>query len=86
MYDTINDLFRSTIPSREDYHADKEYSEAEILFIKAYGQVMSNLDDPELQQRFDDALDELTLADQRIMFCRGFRLGSRLTAESFADA
>lgn len=86
MYDTINDLFNGNInPYRESRSSDEEYAEAELVFVKVYGQIMKKLDDPELQERFDDAFAELTQAGERIMFCRGFRLGARLTAESFAD-
>ena len=87
MHDTITDLYYGDIqPYEERRFSDSEYSEALRLFDRLYDEVMEKLSDSELQERFDDALAELTQAGERIMFCRGFRLGLRLAAESFLNA
>ncbi len=55
------------------------------MFDKLYEQVMEKLGDNEQQERFDDTFAELSQAGERIMLCRGFRLGAKLTAECFTE-
>ena len=83
MYDTINDLFYGDIAPWGDNFHDSEYDEAQRLYDKLYDKMMECLGDHELQERFDDARADLANAGERIMFCRGFRLGLKLAAESF---
>ncbi len=86
MYETITELFYGSIqPYEERCDCDSEYVEACRLLDRLYDQVMERLGDRELQERFDDALSDRSQACERIMFCRGFRLGLRLAAESFLD-
>lgn len=39
----------------------------------------------DLRERIEAAAHELIYAQGRVLFCEGFRLGMRMTAESFID-
>lgn len=86
MYDTLDKLFRGDInPFEAPRYNDAELLEAQQLFHKLMDKVQQRLGDNDLFEKLNDALYDLTFAQERVLFCEGFRLGVRLTAESFMD-
>lgn len=85
MYDTLEKLFCGEIaPIEAERSHDPELLEAQKLFNKLMDDANAKLGDV-LRERLEAAAHELIFAQQRVLFCEGFRLGLRLTAESFID-
>lgn len=86
MYDTLEKLFCGDInPFEAPRYQDNELLEAQQLFNKLMDKVHQRLGDNELFEKLNDALYDLTYAQERVLFCEGFRLGVRMTAESFME-
>ncbi len=85
MYDTLEKLFYGEItPIEAERSHDPELLEAQKLFNKLMDDANAKLGDI-LRERLEAAAHELIFAQERVLFCEGFRLGVRLTAESFVN-
>ena len=85
MYDTLEKLFHGEIdPFGAGRSHNPELLEAQRLFNKLMDGAGSKLGN-DLRERIEAAAHELVYAQSRVLFCEGFRLGMRITAESFID-
>lgn len=85
MYDTLEKLFYGEIaPIEAERSHDPELLEAQKLFNKLMDDANAKLGDV-LRERIEAAAHELIFAQERVLFCEGFRLGVRIAAESFVE-
>lgn len=84
MHKTLDDLFCGNInPFEAPRYHDTELYEAQQLFNKLMEKVEKKLGDRDLFERLTDSLCDLTFAQERVLFCDGFRLGLRIATECF---
>ena len=88
MRNILEELYHGNInPTVKQFHRGTQYDEALRCMCKNEEKLETMLEGKEKEtfEKFKDCIEEVHQYDQEDSFVTGFRLGARLTIESFCD-